>query len=159
MKHWSTKLRNVLSVSSVIRASMLCACCGAAHAADPVGFVKTVQGTVSVTTAGSPTAALVGTAVFLGSQIRTAPAASVGVTFKDNTVIALGPDTDMTVDEYVFNPSQGQVKFGSKLARGTLNYVSGTIAKLNPESVQMRTPAGIIGVRGTQFVTKVEAEQ
>jgi hypothetical protein len=34
--------------------------------------------------------------------------------------------------------------------------VSGVIAKLKPEAVTVKTPTGIIGVRGTQFVALVE---
>jgi len=30
------------------------------------------------------------------------------------------------------------------------------IAKLKPEAVSVKTPAGIIGVRGTRFLAKVE---
>jgi hypothetical protein len=59
----------------------------------------------------------------------------------------------------VFNPNQGQVKFGSQLTKGTLNYVSGAIAKINPEAVAVKTPTGTIGVRGPNFVVKVEAEE
>ena len=40
-----------------------------------------------------------------------------------------------------------------------MNFVSGVISKLRPESVSVQTPAGLIGVRGTQFVAKVEDEK
>ena len=33
---------------------------------------------------------------------------------------------------------------------------AGVIAKLQPEAVQVTTPTGTIGVRGTQFLLKVE---
>jgi hypothetical protein len=129
---------------------------GVAQAGDPIGYVKNVQGIASVITAGVNDGAKVGTAVFQGSQIRTGVGASLGITFKDNTLMSFGPDTDLTIDEYLYNPNIGQLKFGSKLTKGTLNYVSGTIAKLNPKGVTVRTPAGNIGVRGTHFVVKVE---
>lgn len=127
-----------------------------AQADEPVGYVKTVSGNASITTAGAKAPAAVGSSIFQGSQIQTARGSSLGVTFKDNTVMSFGPDTQLTVDEYVFNPNQGQVKFASKLTKGTLNYVSGAIAKINPEAVAVKTPTGTIGVRGTNFVVKVE---
>ena len=37
-----------------------------------------------------------------------------------------------------------------------MNYVSGVIAKLQPDAVSVKTPTGTIGVRGTQFVVKVD---
>ncbi|OGB31870.1 MAG: hypothetical protein A3F78_03955 [Burkholderiales bacterium RIFCSPLOWO2_12_FULL_61_40] len=127
--------------------------------AEAVGYVKTVAGEAWVTTAGQRVQAAPGTAVLLGSQLKTAAQASLGVTFKDNTVMSFGPDTELTVDEYLYAPAQGQLRLGTRLAKGSLNYVSGVIAKLKPEAVTVKTPTGIIGVRGTQFVAKVEDAQ
>ena len=129
-----------------------------AQADEPVGYVKTVQGNATITNGNTKTPAAIGTGVFQGSQIQTTAGASLGVTFKDNTVMSFGPNTQLTVDEYVYNPNQGQVKFGSKLTKGTLNYVSGAIAKINPDGVAVKTPTGTIGVRGTQFVVKVDEQ-
>ena len=42
------------------------------------------------------------------------------------------------------------------MTRSSLNYVSGVIEKLKPDAVTVGTPTGIIGVRGTQFLLKVE---
>lgn len=122
---------------------------------EPVGYVKTVTGNAWVTTAGQRVKAQPGTAVVIGSQITTTAASTLGVTFKDNTVMAFGPDTELTVDEYLYSPAQDQLKLGTRLGKGTLNYVSGMIAKLKPEAVSIKTPSGIIGVRGTQFVVHV----
>ena len=122
----------------------------------PIGYVKNVSGEASVTSAGNTIKAEVGSAVREGSVLRTGPQSSMGVTFKDETVMSFGPDTELTVDEYLYAPAKGKLKLSSSLARGSLNYVSGVIAKLQPESVSITTPTGIIGVRGTQFVVTVE---
>lgn len=127
-----------------------------ALAADPpVGFVKTVSGEASVSHQGKVVKAEVGTPVFAGSVLRTAAEASLGVTFKDETVMSFGPSTELTVTEYLYAPGQGKLKMGSKLTRGSLNYVSGVIAKLQPDAVSIETPTGTIGVRGTHFLVKV----
>ena len=73
--------------------------------------------------------------------------------------MAFGPDTELMVDEYLYAPAQGQLKLGTRLTKGSLNYVSGVIAKLKPDAVTVKTPTGIIGVRGTQFVARVEDSQ
>jgi len=122
----------------------------------PIGFVKTVSGEAAVVTEGKRQAAALGTPVFQGSLLQTGPKGSMGVTFKDNTVMSFGPDTQLTVDEYLYAPSQGKLKLGTQLTRGTLNYISGSIAKLKPEAVSVGTPTGTIGVRGTHFVVKVD---
>lgn len=130
-----------------------------AFADEPVGYVKTVEGIASITTAGTQITATVGSSVFQGSHIQTGSGASLGITFKDNTVMSFGPDTQLTVDDYAFNPNQAQVRLTSRLTKGTLNYVSGAIAKINPEAVSIKTPTGIIGVRGTNFLVKVETNE
>lgn len=126
--------------------------------AEAIGYVKTVTGEAWVSSGGQRAKAQPGTPVLLGSQLRTTANASMGVTFKDNTVMSFGPDTDLTVDEYLYAPAQGQLRLGTRMGKGSLNYVSGVIAKLKPEAVTVKTPAGIIGARGTQFLLKVEAE-
>lgn len=136
-----------------------CAAFGQALADEaPVGYVKTVSGQASVVSAGKPLTAAPGSPVFLGSVLRTGPKSSLGVTFRDETVMSFGADTELTVDEYLFQPAAGKLKLTGKLARGSMNYVSGVIAKLQPEAVSVQTPSGTIGVRGTQFVVKVEEE-
>lgn len=129
---------------------------GAVADETPIGYVKNVSGEASITTAGKKQKAEVGTSVYQGSVLRTAAKSSMGVTFKDETVMSFGPDTELTVDEYLYAPAQGKLKMGSKLSKGSLNYVSGVIAKLQPDAVSVATPSGIIGVRGTQFVAIVE---
>ncbi len=126
---------------------------------EAIGFVKTVTGEAWVTTAGQRSRVQLGVPIFLGSQLKTSAAAAIGVAFKDNTMVSLGPDTDMTVDEYLYAPSKKDFKFGARLSKGSLNYVSGVIAKLKPDAVTVKTPGGIIGVRGTQFVARVEIPQ
>jgi hypothetical protein len=121
-----------------------------------VGYVKTVSGVAWVTTAAQKVRAEPGVAIAIGSQLKTEPQASMGITFKDNTVMSFGPDTELTVDEFVYAPAQGQLGLGARLAKGSLNYISGVIAKLKPDAVTVKTPTGIIGVRGTHFVALVE---
>lgn len=123
-----------------------------------IGYVKTVKGEAFVVNAGHPVKAVVGTPIMSGSILRTSANALLGVTFKDNTVMSFGPDTELTVDEYVYAPNKGKLKLGASLAKGTLAYLSGAIAKIKPDAVSIKTPTGTIGVRGTHFVVKVEAD-
>ena len=64
--------------------------------------------------------------------MRTGKNASLGLILKDDTVLAFGPDTEFRIDEFLYNPGQGRLRLGTRLSRGTLNYVSGVIAKLKP---------------------------
>lgn len=153
-------MRLLLKILHTLCAALLAAMpVSAAAQSGGVGYVKTVTGDAWVTTADQRVRAVPGTAVSIGSQIKTASGASLGVTFKDNTVMSFGPDTEMTVDAYLYAPAQGQLQLSTSLVKGSLNYVSGVIAKLKPDAVTVKTPSGIIGVRGTQFLAKVEGAQ
>ncbi|HCB14822.1 MAG TPA: hypothetical protein DEP36_14820 [Gammaproteobacteria bacterium] len=128
-------------------------------AEDPViGYVKTVDGDAVVLVAGKATQAEPGTPLQRGNVLKTGKPGSMGVTLKDNTVMSLGPDTELIVDEYLYSPSDGDLKLGASMRRGSLNYISGVIAKLKPEGVSLKTPAGNIGIRGTHFLVTVEAQ-
>lgn len=156
MSYTHTILRALLA-AGVLSVAATAAIAQTAPAA--VGYVKTVTGEAWVSTAGLRAKAAPGTPVMIGSQLKTQADASLGITFKDNTTMSFGPDTELTVDEFLYAPAQGQLRLGTSLAKGSLNYVSGVIAKLKPEAVTVKTPTGIIGVRGTQFVAKVEDAQ
>ena len=102
--------------------------------------------------------AAVGSPVAAGSTLKTAANASVGVSLRDNTLLSLGPNTEFTLSEFAFDPGEGKLSLASRLKRGTLDYVSGVIARLRPEAVSVETPSGTLAVRGTHFVVKVEDE-
>ncbi|MFZ9297616.1 MAG: FecR family protein [Hylemonella sp.] len=145
-----------LLLSALVGLLIVLAPWAASAQSEAVGFVKNVSGEAWVTTKGQRIKAQPGTPILLGSQLKTMPAASMGVTFKDNTLMSFGPDTELTVDEYLYAPSQGQLKLGASMSKGSLNYVSGVIAKLKPDAVTLKAKGSIIGVRGTQYLVKVD---
>lgn len=140
-------------------AIVMCVSMGMAAATGvPIGYVKNVSGEVQVITAGESVRATVGSPVAVGSTLKTAANASVGLSLRDNTLLSLGPNTEFTLREYAYEPSEGKLSLVARLTRGTLDYVSGVIAKLRPEAVSVETPTGTLGVRGTHFAVKVEGE-
>lgn len=153
------KFATYLSQSAIVVMTLMSVMSGsvwAQAAQESIGFVKTVNGDASVSSGGKVVKAVPGTPVYVNSLLKTGPKGSMGVTFKDNQVMSFGPDTELTVDEYLYAPAKGDLKFAASMTKGTLNVVSGVIAKLKPESVSVKTPTGTIGVRGTNYVVKVE---
>jgi hypothetical protein len=128
----------------------------AAQEAGAIGYVMKVSGEATVVSDGKAVAAVVGTPVMQGSTLRTGSAGSLGVTLKDNTVMSFGPNSELRVDEFLFAPARNELKLTANITRGTMNFISGVIAKLKPEAVQVQTPTGTIGVRGTHFLVKVD---
>jgi len=58
----------------------------------------------------------------------------------------------LAVTSFAYAPPEAQLGLGLRLARGVLPCVSGFIAKLAPEEVQLEPPTSIIGVRGTRLI-------
>ena len=81
---------------------------------------------------------------------------SIGVTFLDNSLVSTGPNSVFAIDSYAFDSTTHSGKFDGSLKKGTLAAVSGKMVKQAPESMRIRTPASIMGVRGTEFVVQVE---
>jgi hypothetical protein len=82
----------------------------------------------------------------------------MGVVLRDDTRLSLGPETEIRIDQFVFAPAKGHLALVLKMARGVMSFVSGTIAKLSPDAVRIETPVAVLGVRGTQFLAKVEPQ-
>jgi hypothetical protein len=131
----------------------------AVHAQAPaqlVGFVKTVSPEAEVLVDGKGLPATPGMPLQTGFRVKTGQSGTLGVTFRDNTMISFGPNTEFVVDEYLYAPAKGELKLSGNLIRGSLQYISGVIAKLKEDSVSIRTPKGIVGLRGTRVVIMVE---
>ena len=121
-----------------------------------VGRIKSTGGSVSIVRQASTVPAQAGQALYQTDSVRTGADGHVGITLKDETRLALGPNTDIRIDQFVYSPGQGSLRLVLKIARGLVAYVSGRIAKLSPDAVRLETPSAILGVRGTRMVIRVD---
>ena len=124
-----------------------------------VGSIKTVEGTAFIIRNGDRLSAAAGHRLFENDLLQTGQDGSMGVILKDDTVLSLGPDSAIVIDEFVFSPEDGQLSIVTKMLRGTVSYISGKISKLSPESARFQTPVATIGIRGTHFLVKVMDEE
>ena len=121
-----------------------------------IGYIKSLDGRATVTHGQFTYAASLGGAVYQNDMLQTFWGSTMGVTFKDNTRISLGPSSRLTITQFVFSPADERYGFVLKLIDGTMQYLSGLVAKLSPGSMKIETPTATIGVRGTRFLARVE---
>lgn len=126
----------------------------AAAAIEDAGHIKVSKGSVQIERAGQRLAAPVGQTVREGDVVITGADGSVGITFRDNSLLSLGPDSVLSIDRYIFDSTTHQGSFDSSLKQGTLAAVSGKLAKQSPDAMKVKTPAAILGVRGTEFLVR-----
>jgi hypothetical protein len=128
---------------------------GPALAAD-VGLIKVSKGSVQIQRGGEKLAATVGAAVQPADVIVTGADGSAGVTFSDNSLVSVGPNSVFAIDKYSFDSTTHVGEFEGNLKKGRLAAISGKMVKQSPESMKIRTPSAIMGVRGTEFVVGVD---
>ena len=130
---------------------------GARAQDDGVALVKVLEGSAFTVQSGARRELVVGQPIFRSDVVETA-AGSVGLTFKDGTRISLGPNSRIEFKEFEFAPEENRLAFLARIIKGTMQYISGIIAKLSPEAVRIETPVATVVVRGTRFLAKVEGE-
>jgi len=124
--------------------------------ADEAGRVKVSKGDVRIERNGKTLAAPVGTIIDVADTVMTGANGSVGITFHDNSLLSAGPNSELVIERFVFDSTTLQGAFDTRLKKGTLAVVSGKIVKQSPEAMRIKTPAAIMGVRGTEFIVKVD---
>ena len=70
--------------------------------------------------------------------------------------LSAGPNSVFSLDRYTFDTSTNKGQFDTSLRKGSLAVISGRIAKEAPDAMTVRTPLGMLGARGTQFVVAID---
>jgi hypothetical protein len=122
----------------------------------PVGSIKTLKGTASIIRNRNAVDVIIGSKVFTNDALKTGSDGSMAMVFKDDTLLSIGPNSEVVINEFVFSPGEGKLSIITRLLKGTSAYLSGIIGKLSPESVRFETPVANIGIRGTKFAVSVE---
>ncbi|MBV8469294.1 MAG: FecR domain-containing protein [Pelomonas sp.] len=126
-------------------------CAATAHA-ESAGMVKTLKGQANIARAGQILPAQIGDPVMEGDQISTGADSSIGITLRDDTMLAAGAHSALLIKRFAFNPTTHDGQLDSSVKRGTLAVISGKIAKTHPDAVQFSTNSITLGVRGTEFI-------
>lgn len=127
----------------------------AAQAGD-VAQIKTARGTVHLEREGQRIVAAPGMSLRASDTLVTGADGAVGVTFLDNTMVSAGPSTVFQIERYRFNSTTHDGQFDAALKKGSLAVVSGKMVKHTPGSMRVRTPSSVMGVRGTEFLVRVD---
>ena len=137
--------------------AILCAIGLSARAEEaPVGFIKTLSGTATLTHGAVATDAALAMPVYQNDRLETGSDGALGITFRDNTRISLGPNSRIELKHFVFQPAAEQYGFILGLAYGTLEYISGLTEKLAPDAMSIQTPGFTVGARGTRLLIRAE---
>ena len=88
-------------------------------------------------------------------NVQTA-AGRIAITFLDESTVKLTENSELLINEYVYNPNPDKSKMALQFASGTIRFISGNANKLNKKNITLSTPTSQIFVQGTDFVCTVD---
>jgi hypothetical protein len=130
--------------STSIRIGTAAAVRGEVKVTDPDGTVRTIK-------SGDP--------LVLNGHITSGPDSRLQILLADETVFTIGPNADMVLDKFVYDPDVNTEKFTARIVRGVFRLVTGRIARRQPDTMNVRLNVGVIGIRGTDFEILTEPGQ
>ncbi|MEM6998933.1 MAG: FecR domain-containing protein [Pseudomonadota bacterium] len=110
------------------------------------GKAFTIVGTATV----NDEVLTLGTVLKEGDRIVTGEKSSVRVVMKDGTVIDIQENSGLTISQYAYKedaPEESSSAFS--ILGGAVRYISGLIAKKDPNKVKLTAGTATIGIRGT----------
>ena len=131
---------------------------GAAWAVgEPAGVAGAVSGAVGLVSPAkqiaSPVAVNSGDGIVMGDGLSTGADSRLQVMLLDESAITLGPDAQITIDEFVYDPANTNTNaLSASLAKGAFRLVTGAIARQNPEGTALTLPNAVLTIRGTTVI-------
>jgi hypothetical protein len=124
----------------------------ATPSATPAGSVGSLKGKVWIQ--GNPVKE--GDPVFAGSEIKTGSNSKAVIRFTDDSMFALGPNSQMAVNDFRYKQDADDNVISTNILKGTFRFISGLIAKKKPTSMNVKLGSvATIGIRGTHVAGEV----
>ena len=83
--------------------------------------------------------------VYSGDQIATNTSGLVQITFRDNTRLVVGPNSNMVIDAFILNEDDTARKISINVVRGAFRFITGNSRK---DAYKITLPSATIGIRG-----------
>jgi hypothetical protein len=120
-------------------------------AAEQIGVAVTVRNEVTGKIQAETVRIASGSDVFGKEIVKTSADSTAHVVMKDNTNLNVGPNSSVTLDNFVFNGDSDYKKASFNLAKGALRFSSGQSDK---RAYEVKTQFATIGVRGTDYAVE-----
>ncbi|MGN6486370.1 MAG: FecR family protein [Devosia sp.] len=88
-----------------------------------------------------------GDSVVFNQRIQTGGSGLVQVLLADGTTFMVGPNSDLVIDSFVYDPNAGTAQVTASFTKGVLRFIGGQTSK-SPNGVTINTPVGTMGIRG-----------
>ncbi|MEP7064144.1 MAG: FecR family protein [Betaproteobacteria bacterium] len=145
-------LRSLQCVRVLLMALALVA--SSAHA--QVGRIVLAVGDVAAQRGADRVRLAAGANVNVGDTVVTGAQSHAQIRFSDDALVALKPDTEFRIEQFVFNGSNdGNERAVFRLVRGGFRTVTGQVGRVDHERYSVVTTQATIGIRGTHYVAQL----
>jgi hypothetical protein len=118
-----------------------------AHAQGRIGVTQSIQNNpVGKPPGGLDRVLRVGTDVQANEIISTTANDRAHLVFLDGTTLTIGPDSSMTIDKFVYDPTTQKGELAVNATKGVFRIIGGRISKTS--AIAVTTPAATMGIRG-----------
>lgn len=80
----------------------------------------------------------------------------MAITFLDDSKVKLTEHSQLTIDEYIFDPNPSKSKMAITFGLGTARFITGSLNKIDKSNIDLKTPTANIAIRGTDFTVTVD---
>src|SRR5262245_40817701 len=152
-----SRLKSSVSAAALLGLSLAVAAAIAPAAADKVGVAAAVKPDAFSSLAGTPQSQLnIGKSIFFNERIKTTNSGLVQVLLVDGSTFTVGPDSDLIINKFVYDPNKGTGQIAASFSKGVMRFVGGKISK-SDNAVTINTPEGAMAIRGCIVLTQVTA--
>jgi len=100
-----------------------------------------------------------GSKIYFGDTIVVKAQSNAQILLLDETALTVGEKSEITIDEFIYDPQSKVGKIVSNIKIGTVKIITGEISKKNPDNLEVNVPTGSVGARGTEFVVVTESDE
>jgi hypothetical protein len=98
--------------------------------------------------------------IYLQDRVVTHTESKVQIMFLDDSIISIGQNSEMTIDEYVYSPERAE-ESKSKLSflKGMFRVITAKITDINPDKFEVKSNMSTIGIRGCELAFDIRETQ
>ena len=124
------------------------------HSSVDIGSISELRGNAQVLR-DKPYGAELDFGILSYDKVETANG-RMGITFIDDTQIRLTENSQVLIDEFIFDPNPDKSKMALTFAKGTARFVTGKLNRVPKKNIKIRTNSAVVGIRGTDFTITVD---
>jgi hypothetical protein len=137
----------IRTAATALLAALLATRCSGPSMAEDIGVTAATNPVATGAPPGQGVRELrIGLNVVRNERIRTTAEGSTQVIFVDRTSLTIGPNSDITIDQYVYDPGAGGSNLAMRIGRGVLRFIGGEIS--HNDQIRITTPTATLGIRG-----------